>query len=79
MTLPTSLENGSGRKFISLSLLSSKQIKFRNEDITYLSMIHIDYDFEDFQFKSIKKAAPSDNQPTLFYSSRLFRPLAIHI
>ncbi len=40
----------------SLSLLSSKQIKFRNEDITYLSMNVCAVKGEDCQFKSIKKA-----------------------
>jgi hypothetical protein len=39
-------------------LLSSKHIKFRNEDITYLSINSEDFDSEDCQLKSIKKAEP---------------------
>ncbi len=57
----------------SLSLLSSKQIKFRNEHITYLSVIHdestveyiyllsincVGFESDDIRFKSIKKAEP---------------------
>jgi len=49
--------------FIDSSLLSSKQIKFRNEDITYLSMSHGEVDIDDCQIKSIKKAEPLTTLP----------------